>query len=81
MSFIFTTSYFFWGTILLFVSTLVFYIVFFAFLYYWHETKATFIVVPLLHTFEFFAIAFLVISFICIFLQYAPDITRLIIAQ
>jgi hypothetical protein len=76
MALIFTTSYFFWGALILLIGTLIFYLVSFGFLYYWHETKVSFIVVPFLLTFDFFIIAFFCIAFVCIFLQFAPDVFR-----
>ncbi len=78
MSFTFTLSYFFWGTIFLLVSTLIFYIIFFCLIFYWRETRANYVVVPLLHTFEYFLTAFFIISFICVFLEYFPDMLLLI---
>lgn len=65
---------FFWETIILFAATAVFYVVFFSFIYYWHEKKTTVVVVPLIFTFEFFLITFLVISLISTILRYLPDI-------
>jgi len=73
-------SYFFLGTIILLSATAIYYIVFFSLVYYWRETKANFIVVPLLYTFEFFITGFLIVSLACLLLQYLPDITRLISA-
>jgi len=78
MTFTFTTSYFFWGTIILLVSTAIYYIIFFSLVYYWRETRANYVVVPLLYTFDFFIAAFLIISFACIFLQYFPEALTLI---
>ncbi len=72
-------DYFFWGTILLFVATVIYYIIFFSFIYYWHEKRATFLVVPLIYTFEFFLIGFLIISLTVILLQYMPDILEIFI--
>ena len=71
-------DYFFWGMIILFGSTAIFYIVFFSLMYYWHETKATFVIVPLIFTFDFFLVAFLVISIIVLVLQYAPEVLKLL---
>ena len=71
-------SYFFLGFIVLSVLTVIFYIVFFSLIYYWHEKKATFVIVPLLYTFKFFLTGFLLISLISIFLQYLPDIFKLL---
>lgn len=60
--------------ILLFVVTAIYYIVFFSLTYYWHENKTTFIVVPLIYTFEFFVAGFLVISIISIVFNYFPEL-------
>jgi hypothetical protein len=68
---IFTT-----GLIVLFAMTAIFYIVLFSFIYYWHLTKISFIVVPMFFTFDFFAIGFLVISIVAIILNYLPVIIR-----
>ena len=67
-------SYFFIGVNILFGATLIFYIVFFSLVYYWHEKKTTFVVVPLIFTFEFFLIGFLVVSIVSILLEYLPKI-------
>lgn len=67
-------SYFFWLSIALLVCTLIFYAVFFAFIYYWHEKKTTVVVVPMLFTFEFLIIGFLVISILAVSLTYWPDV-------
>ena len=71
-------SYFFWLSIALLVATLIFYAIFAGFIYYWHEKKTTVVVVPLLFTFEFFAIGFLVICLIGLLLQYGPEAVKLI---
>ncbi|OGZ72255.1 MAG: hypothetical protein A2908_03895 [Candidatus Staskawiczbacteria bacterium RIFCSPLOWO2_01_FULL_38_12b] len=67
----------FWANIVLLVATALFYAVLFSLVYYWHEKKATFIVVPLLYTFEFFITGFFLVSFLVILLQYLPDIVKL----
>jgi len=64
--------------IILFIATAVFYIVFFSFIYYWHLTRATYVVVPLIFTFEFFAAGFLVISIISIIANYLPQIIAIL---
>ncbi|OGZ63928.1 MAG: hypothetical protein A3A98_03120 [Candidatus Staskawiczbacteria bacterium RIFCSPLOWO2_01_FULL_40_39] len=71
-------SYFFWGTIFLLGATVIFYLVFLSLVYYWHERKTSFVIVPLLYTFEFFLIGFLVVSLISLVLQYLPDIVTLV---
>ncbi len=72
-------TYFFWGTVILFVCTIIYYLVFFGLVYYWHETKTTVVIVPLLYTFEFFVIGFLVMSLGVILLQYYPEILNLLL--
>ncbi|MBI3631598.1 MAG: hypothetical protein HY219_01900 [Candidatus Staskawiczbacteria bacterium] len=67
-------SYFLIGINILFAATLIFYIVFFSLVYYWHEKRATFIVVPIIYTFEFFLAGFLVVSIISILLDNLPQI-------
>jgi len=70
-------SYIFWGTIILLIATLIYYIVFLSLVYYWHEKKITYVIVPLLYTFEFFIVAFLIVALICIVLQYLPEMIQL----
>lgn len=64
------------GIITLFVMTAIFYIVLFSFIYYWHLTKITFIVVPAIFTFEFLIIGFFVVSIVSIILNYLPVLIR-----
>ncbi|MEK7124601.1 MAG: hypothetical protein AAB877_02900 [Patescibacteria group bacterium] len=71
-------DYFFWGIVILFGATAVYYIIFLSLVFYWHEKKTTFIVVPVLYTFEFFLISFLVISAIAIALRYLPALLNLL---
>lgn len=66
-------SYFFWLSIGLLVATLIYYLIFAGFIWYWHEKKITVLVVPLLFTFEFFLFGFLIISLIAVVIQYAPE--------
>ncbi len=70
--------YFFWGTIILFIATAIFYIVFVSLVYYWHEKKTTFVVVPPLYTFEFFLTGFLIVCIIFLLIQYLPDILKMV---
>lgn len=60
--------------IVLFIATAIFYIVFFAFIYYWHLTKKSYIFVPLIFTFEFFAIGFLIAVIISLAIDYLPKL-------
>ena len=70
-------SYFFWGLIALFIATAIFYIVFALIINYWHERRPTLVVVPVLFTFEFFLVAFIVVCLVFLFFQYLPDIGKL----
>lgn len=65
-------SYFFIGLYILFGLTALFYLVFFGLVYYWHEKKATYVVVPIIFTFEFFIIGFLIVSIVSLAIQYLP---------
>ena len=60
------------GLIVLLSMTAIFYIVLFSFIYYWHLRKISFVVVPMIFTFEFFAIGFFVILIVSIVLTYLP---------
>jgi hypothetical protein len=64
------------GITVLFVMTAIFYIVLFSFIFYWHLAKVSFVVVPMVFTFEFFAIGFLVVSIVSIILNYLPVAIR-----
>ncbi len=64
------------GLITLFASTVVFYVVLFSFIYYWHLRKTTFVVVPIIFTFEFFAAGFFIVAIVSIILQYLPVIIQ-----
>ena len=57
--------------IILLLATIIFYIVFVSLVYYWHDTRISYLVVPLIFTFEFFLIGFLVIAIASIFMYYA----------
>ncbi len=60
------------GLIVLFVMAAIFYIVLFSFIYYWHLKKTSFVVVPMVFTFEFFIMGFFVVSIVSIILNYLP---------
>ena len=64
------------GLIVLFICTAIFYIVLFSFIYYWHLRKTSFVIVPMIFTFEFFVMGFFVISIVSIILNYLPDLIR-----
>jgi len=65
------------GLIVLFVMTAIFYIVFFSFIFYWHLKKISFVVMPIIFTFEFFAVGFLVVAIVSLALNYLPQIISL----
>ena len=65
------------GIITLLAGTAIFYIVLFSFIFYWHLKSITFVVVPVIFTFEFFAIGFFVISIASIILNYLPGLISL----
>jgi len=69
-------SAFILGLIVLFITTAIFYIVLFSFIYYWHLRKVSFIVVPAVFTFEFFVMGFFVVSIVSIVLNYLPVIIK-----
>jgi len=62
------------GLVVLFIGAAIFYIVLFSFIFYWHLVKMSFVVIPLVFTFEFFAIGFLTISIVSIILNYLPGL-------
>ena len=71
-------AYLFFGLIILLAATLIYYLVFFGLVYYWHERKETVVIVPLIYTFEFFLIGFLVVGVVCLTLQHWQEIKLLI---
>jgi len=60
------------GLTVLFVMTAIFYIVLFSFFYYWHLKKVSFVVMPAVFVFEFFAVGFLIVSIVSIIINYLP---------
>jgi hypothetical protein len=64
------------GVLVLLAMTAIFYIVFFSFIYYWHLKKISYVVVPAIFTFEFFAAGFFVISAVSIILNFLPELVR-----
>lgn len=58
--------------IILFALTAIYYIVFFSLIYYWHLKKTSFVVVPMIFTFEFFLIGFLIVAIAAIAVNYMP---------
>ena len=70
---IFTT-----GLIVLFLMTVLFFIVLFSFIFYWHLVDISYLVVPVIFTFEFFVMGFFVVSLVSIILKYLPDAIRVV---
>jgi len=66
------------GIITLLISAIVFYIILFSFIYYWHLKKISFIVLPVIFAFEFFLTGFLIVAIVSIILQYFPDLIRVL---
>ena len=62
------------GLIVLAAATIIVYIVFFAFIYYWHLKAISYLVVPAVFTFEFFATCFFVVVIVSIILKYLPGL-------
>lgn len=65
----------FWvGLIVLFAASAVFYIVFFSFIFYWHLKKRTYVILPVVFTFEFFVMGFFVVCIVSIIINYLPGL-------
>lgn len=64
------------GIIVLFAVSAIFYIVLFSFIYYWHLKDITYVIVPLMLGFEFFAKGFFIVSLIAFILYYVPYVLR-----
>jgi len=58
------------------VATVAFYIVLFSFIFYWHLVKISYVVVPLIFSFEFFTVGFFIISIITIVVKYLPFVVN-----
>jgi uncharacterized membrane protein YhdT len=71
-------TFFILAFIALLIASLIFYIVWLSLFYYWHEKRETYIVVPMLFTFEFFVTGFLFISLLSIMVNYFFNLTVLI---
>jgi len=63
---------------ILFIATAIFYIVFFSLIYYWHLKKTSYVIVPVIFTFEFFITGFLIVAIISILVKYLPYIINII---
>ncbi len=66
--------YFGIGIKVLFVVTVIFYLIFFGFVLFWSKTKVTPIIVPLIYTFKFFLGGVMVVAIISFFLEIIPNI-------
>jgi uncharacterized membrane protein (DUF106 family) len=64
------------GLITLLVCTAIFFVVLFSFIYYWHLRKITYVVVPVIWTFEFFVICFFIVALVSIILNYLPYLVK-----
>lgn len=64
------------GLVVLGVMSAIFFIVIFSFIFYWHLRKLSFIILPLVFTFEFFVMGFFVVSLVSIILNYLPQVIR-----
>ena len=64
------------GLIVLAIMGAMFYIVLFSFIFYWHLKKISFVIVPFIWAFEYFAIGFFVVSLVAIIIQYLPELVR-----
>lgn len=60
------------------IATIVFYITLFIYIYYWHLVKISYVIVPLVFSFEFFAVGFFIISIITIFVKYLPFVINFV---
>ena len=69
-------TYVFWATLTLFFLTALFYIVFISLVYYWHEKRINFIVIPMIYTFDVFIVAFFAIALLVLLLQFYPDLIK-----
>jgi len=69
---------FFVGIITLLVATAIVYIVFFGFIFYWHLTNRTYVIVPMIFTFEFFIKGFVAVAIVSVLFQYLPYLTNLL---
>ncbi|MCX6721034.1 MAG: hypothetical protein NT026_00280 [Candidatus Staskawiczbacteria bacterium] len=61
------------GFMTLLACTAIFYIVLFSFIYYWHLVKISFVVVPTVFAFEFFAMGFFIVCIISLVINYLPQ--------
>jgi len=62
------------GLIVLFAMTAIFYVVLFSFIYYWHLKKISYVVVPMIFAFEYFAIGFFIVAIVSIIFDFLPKL-------
>ena len=62
------------GVVTLLFFTIVFYGVFFGFVFYWHLKKITFVIVPILFTFEFFWRGVVIVVLVSVAFKYLPPL-------
>jgi hypothetical protein len=63
---------FFTGFITLLIFSAICYVVLFSFIYYWHLNWKSYIIVPVIFTFEIFLKGFIALAIISIIFYYAP---------
>ena len=66
------------GLIVLFIMSVIFYIVSFSFIFYWHLVKISVVVVPALWTFEFFSVGFFIVVIVSLVINFLPIMVRLL---
>jgi len=54
--------------------TIIYFLVFFILVYYWHEAKSSYIFVPLIYAFKFFAIGFFVVILFSLIMEFVPQL-------
>jgi hypothetical protein len=64
------------GLIVLAFVAVIFYIVLFSFIFYWHLIKISFVVVPMIFTFEFLVQGFFVVCITSLVINYLPELIR-----
>ena len=64
------------GLIVLFAMTAVFFIVLFSFIFYWRLVNVSFLVVPVVFSFEFFVMGFCFVAITSIVVQYLPILIK-----
>ena len=65
---------FYVGITTLLATVLVFFLVFFSFVYYWHVKKTTYVIIPLLFMFDIFLRGVIVVAIVSLILYYLPGL-------